>query len=304
MSGPCPVAVEELAGLEARVQRALAQGDTGDLTVIGFGEISSVLLLDAEGGRFACKRMPRFDGAERVERYRALLEEYLATLQGAGVTPVESWLMSLPEPTGARSVYVVQPLLDAAGLAPKKLAALPEGAAGEQAAARIIDAIVAATSRCVSRTVGLDAQLSNWVFVGDELRYLDVTTPMLNDAQGKTRLDADLFLASLPALLRGVVKRFVLPDILARYHDRRRTLRDLVANLHKERLTRFVPALLARCNQELEGPPLSAEECLQDYRSDAATWALLQRLRRWDRAWQRAVRRRPYPFLLPGRIER
>ena len=31
---------------------------------------------------------------------------------------------------------------------------------------------------------------------------------------------------------------------------------------------------------------------------------LLQRLRRLDRAWQRRVRRRVYPFLLPGRIER
>ena len=29
-------------------------------------------------------------------------------------------------------------------------------------------------------------------------------------------------------------------------------------------------------------------------------WALLQRLRRCDRWWQRRVRRRPYPFLLPG----
>lgn len=304
MSGACPVDADALAGLEARVQRALAQGDVGDLTVIGFGEISSVLLLDAAAGRFACKRMPRFDGAERVARYGALLEEYLATLRGVGVTPVESWLMSVPEPDGARIVYVVQPFLDPAGLAPKKLAALPEGPGGEAAAAPIIDAIVAATARCVTPTVGLDAQLSNWVFVGEGLRYLDVTTPLLTDAQGTTRLDTDLFLASLPALLRGLVKRFVLPDILARYHDRRRTLRDLVANLHKERLTRFVPAFLARSNQELDGPPLTAEECLEDYRSDAATWALLQRLRRWDRAWQRHVRRRPYPFLLPGHIAR
>jgi hypothetical protein len=31
---------------------------------------------------------------------------------------------------------------------------------------------------------------------------------------------------------------------------------------------------------------------------------LLQRLRRADRWWQRTVRRRPYPFLLPGRIDR
>lgn len=304
MSGACPVTLEELAGLEARVQRALATGDVGDLTVIGFGEISSVLLLEAAAGRFACKRMPRFDNAERVARYGALLDEYLAALRAAGVAPVESWLMALAQPDGARIVYIVQPLLDPAGLGPSLLRAHAERPAGDAEVAHRIDAIVAATVRCVSSTVGLDAQLSNWVFVGDELRYLDVTTPLLQDARGQTRLDTDLFLASLPALLRWPVKRLVLPDILARYHDRRRALRDLVANLHKERLAARVPDFLARVNRDLEGAPLTAEECLKDYRSDASTWALLQTLRRWDRAWQRRVRRRGYPFLLPGPIER
>lgn len=304
MSTVAAPTAEELGALEQRVQRALVEGDHGDLTVIGFGEISSVLLLEAKAGRFACKRMPRFDGSERVARYGALLDEYLAALRTAGVVPVESRVVDLPQADGSHIVYVVQPLLDAAGLAPKWLGALPETPEGEQAVARVIDAVVAATVRCVSSTVGLDAQLSNWVLVHDELRYLDVTTPMLSEPRGQPRLDADLFLASLPALLRGIVKRFVLPDILARYHDRRRALRDLVANLHKERLTRLVPAFLARCNRDLEGAPLTVEECLKDYRSDAATWALLQRLRRWDRAWQRLVRRRTYPFLLPGHIER
>ncbi len=304
MSAPCPVAAAELLALEGRVRHALTTGDTSALTVLGYGEISSVLLLECGAGRFACKRLPRFESAERVARFQALLEEYLAALRAAQVTPVESWLLALPEPDGARVVYVVQPLLDAAGLAPAKLHALAERPAGDAEVARCIDAIVAATVRCVSPSVGLDAQLSNWVFVGDELSYLDVTTPLLQDAGGRTRLDTDLFLASLPALLRWPVKRFVLPDILARYHDRRRALRDLVANLHKERLSARVPELLERCNRELDGAPLTAEECLQDYRSDAATWALLQRLRRWDRAWQRTVRRRAYPFLLPGHIER
>lgn len=304
MSGACPVTLEELGALEERVQRALSRGDCEGLVVLGFGEISSVLLLETGAGRFACKRLPRFDDDAQVARYAAILEEYLTALRERGVAPVDSWLLDLAKPDGSRIVYLVQPLLDPLGLAPKSLAALPEGPAGDAEAERKIDAIVAATVRCVSPIVGLDAQLSNWVFVGDELRYLDITTPLLNDARGATRLDLDLFLASLPALLRGVVKRFLLPDILARYHDRRRALRDLVANLHKERLTRFIPAFLARINRDLEGPPLTDAECLKDYRSDASTWALLQRLRRWDRAWQRRVRRRTYPFLLPGPIER
>lgn len=304
MSAPCPVSLDELAALEARVQHALATDDTSALTVLGYGEISSVLLLEATAGSFAAKRLPRFDDDTRVARYGALLDEYLAALLAHGVHPVGSWLVALPQTDGSRIVYIVQPLLDPAGLGPTRLRDLAERPAGDPEVARCIDAIVSATVGCVSARLGLDAQLSNWVFVGEELRYLDVTTPLLNDARGQTRLDTDLFLASLPALLRWPVKRFVLPGILGRYHDRRQALRDLVANLHKERLAARVPEFLARIHRELEGPPLTAEECLKDYQGDAGTWALLQTLRRWDRTWQRKLRRRSYPFLLPGPIER
>ena len=51
-------------------------------------------------------------------------------------------------------------------------------------------------------------------------------------------------------------------------------------------------------------PPLTVEQVRADYRSDARTWALLQSVRRADRAWQHRVRRRTYPFLLPARIDR
>jgi hypothetical protein len=33
-------------------------------------------------------------------------------------------------------------------------------------------------------------------------------------------------------------------------------------------------------------------------------WEILLRLRRADRWWQRTVRRRGYPFLLPGPVDR
>ena len=51
-------------------------------------------------------------------------------------------------------------------------------------------------------------------------------------------------------------------------------------------------------------PPITLSEVRRYYRGDARTWAQLLRLRRADRFWQRKVRRRAYPFLLPGRIER
>jgi hypothetical protein len=103
--------------------------------------------------------------------------------------------------------------------------------------------------------------------------------------------------------LRGAVRRFVLPDILDRYHRPRTVVLDLAANLYKERLDRWIPTVLDAAGDRVD-PPITADEVRRDYRSDARTWSLLQALRRADRTWQRRVRRRTYPVLLPSRIDR
>jgi hypothetical protein len=157
--------------------------------------------------------------------------------------------------------------------------------------------------RAVGPELGLDGQMSNWAVAGGELIYLDVTTPMMRDGAGAERLDTGLFLASLPWALRGPVRRFLLGGILEKYYQPRGVVLDALANLVKERLERWLPAFLEESNARVR-PALSQEEVRRYYAADARTWALLQRLRRLDRAWQRRVRRRPYPFLLPGRIER
>ena len=74
-------------------------------------------------------------------------------------------------------------------------------------------------------------------------------------------------------------------------------LLDVASNLHKEQLDRCVPLLLAAAAARV-GPPIAHAEVLRYFRRDRALWLALQRLRRADRAWQRRVRRRPYPFLL------
>jgi len=163
---------------------------------------------------------------------------------------------------------------------------------------------VAAVAGAVTPSLGVDAQASNWLVEPDgSLGYVDVTTPMMRDAAGAERADLDLFIASLPWAMRWVVKRFLLAEILGHYYSARPALLDFAANLHKERLTRWIPAALAAASARVE-PAMTAGEAAEYYRSDARMWALLQRLRLADRWWQRRVRRRTYPFLLPGRIER
>ena len=110
-------------------------------------------------------------------------------------------------------------------------------------------------------------------------------------------------MAALPWLMRPVVRRFLIRDILDKYYQLRGVVLDFLGNLYKERLDRLTAPLLDIANRSVD-PPILADEPARYYRGDKRLWALLLRARRLDRAWQRRVRRRPYPFLLPGRIER
>jgi len=283
----------ELDELETRVQRAF--DGSNDLEVLGYGEVSSVVGLDSESGRYAAKRLPPFPDSASRERYQKCFQGYLEKLRSCGVEAIESVLV----PTGDPLVlYCMQPRLDPSALAVNALVALSV-ADGVAVLTRIVD-LVQAT---VAPRLGLDAQLSNWVVDGDALRYLDVTTPLLRGEDGKEELDIELFVASLPWIIRGAVRRFMLRDILATYYDPRRTVVDLLANLLKERLDEVFAAAIEEFGSRFD-PAITAAEARRYYKSDARTWALLQRLRRIDRAWQRSVRRRTYPFLLPGKIAR
>jgi hypothetical protein len=287
----------ELASIEASVQRALQTGDESALQVLGYGEISTVLRVEGAAGVIAAKRLPRFSTQESWDRYQEVFARYVTTLKEKGVKALTSILCMTPLP-GGLAAYCLQPILPPESLAPKII-----GAASEADGRALLEQIIRLTAATISPSLGLDAQLSNWAVVEGELRYLDLTTPMLRGAQGEELLDTEVFLASLPWALRWIVRRWMLGEILSHYYASRAALVDLVANLYKERLERWVPIALELSNRYTH-PPLTEEEARRYYTNDASTWALLQRLRRLDRAWQRYLRRRPYPFLLPGKIER
>jgi hypothetical protein len=72
----------------------------------------------------------------------------------------------------------------------------------------------------------------------------------------------------------------------------------VASNLIKERHERWLPTLLGAANVHV-APAITDREVRIYFARDRRLWLLMQRLRRADRAWQRYVRRRPYPFLLP-----
>ncbi len=293
-----PPDVTDLDVLEREVGEALARGEAGTLRVLGYGEISCVLAWRAGDVDVACKRLPPFPDEAHLASYRHALETYLAMLAERGIDVVPTSLQTVPRADGTIGVFCVQPTLPVASLGPKYVAA-----ASEDEAIALFERIIERVVACVDGRVGLDGQLSNWALVDGRLGYLDVSTPMVRDADGHELLDTGLFLASLPWALRGLVRRFLLGSILDKYYTRRGVLLDLLGNLHKERLERYIDPVLARVLPHVD-KPITLKEIRAYYDDDARMWGLLQSLRRADRAWQRTVRRRVYPFLLPGRIER
>jgi hypothetical protein len=290
-----PVAVEALEALDQLLVHALETGDVSQLSLLGYGEISCVLAVDATR---AAKPLPPFRDAAAVERYRRTFRAYLEGLTQRGIPPLPSTLHVVERPGGLPVVWCVQPRLSGEALLPNVLRLRPEAEGGA-----LFEEVVDRLHGAVDGTFGVDGQLSNWALMDGELRYLDVTTPMMRDATGAEMLDTSLFLASLPALLRPAVRRFALRSILDKYYDPRGVLLDLLGNLLKERLDPLLPPFLEQANRRVTAP-ITVTEVRRYYAADARLWSLMQRLRRIDRQWQTRVRRRPYPFLLPGPIER
>lgn len=291
------IPAEELRELDDLVEAALAGGDEGRLPTLGFGEISLVLGWPASEPMLACKRLPPFGSRAQFEAYRVTLGDYVEALRATGIRVVDTELDGVTRADGTVAGYVVQPVLPADTLAPTVLRR-SDPADGHP----LVGAVVAASAAAVAPRVGIDAQLANWTWDREGLTYIDVSTPMLWSESDEPLLDLALLARPFPAILRRPLRRFVAPRILDGYRDLRKVYLDLTGNLIKERLDAWLPTFLTELNLRLD-EPLDEGQVRAYYRSDARLWEALLRIRRLDRAWHRHTGR-PYPFLLPGTIER
>lgn len=310
------VSVEALEALEREVGPTISRGELPPVPVLGWGEISVVLGLLHEGERLACKRLPAFPDQAAVQRYREVCDLYVDELGRLGLTVPAHQVEAVASSGGKLVVYYVQQGVAGDAFVNRLLQRLPPPRAAALLG-RVMSAVadLAEVNRDRPQLrIGLDGQVSNWAAPGDldrdALCYVDTSTPLLRK-DGAELLEVGLLLQSLPAPLVPLVKALFLGEILDRYYDARRVLRDLIANLIKERLEGLMGTALEQANALLGGrlswlhpAPLTEPEVRRYYRSDARMWELLLRLRRLDRFVKLRLLRRPYPFLLPGRIER
>lgn len=284
------LSLQDLSELDRAVERMLLTGESGEVRMLGAGEIACVL--DWRGR--ACKRLPPFDDAARAEGYAALVRRYLELLRAAGVRCVETEVQSCARADGRVSAYVVQPRLGASSLLPARLLR-----AAPDEALELFRQIVRHVHDFVTPRAGLDAQLSNWAVGGGRVVLLDVTTPLLRDERGRELLDTELFVAVLPAAVRGLVRRFYAKSLLDRFFHPRGVLLDLLGNAPNSGLARFREPFLAEANRSLD-PPLTMREVRAYHLQEKATWAVLRRCLALEQFWLRRVRRSPHPVLLPS----
>jgi hypothetical protein len=293
------VTTSEIEAFERRLEEALQTGDTKNLDVIGYGEVTLAVKLVTPHGDFACKRLVPFSSREAAEHTAGLIASYVEQLAACGIDVVETETPILERSEG-HVVYCVQPLLPRGTLGPDFL----RGKTPDEVAPyvrRIFELIRAS----VTPLLAPDGQLSNWAIEGERLRYLDVGTPFLRDGAGHDLFDFTEQTRALPGPVRVIVNRFLLRGILDNYHSVRGQALDFLGNLIKEGVGEMFPPLIPIANEVFAlRPEITEQEVRAHYKSDAQTYAFVQVARRADRWVYRNILRKPYPYLLPPKIDR
>lgn len=291
----------------------------GGVRVLGYGEVSVALLLEALPGQ-VCKRMAGLRDRTAAERYQRLVDDYVALLRGGGLRVVETRVVTV-QISGRRPVaYLLQPQLAASGLG-NVLLREADDATLLDCVDQVLAALFALWSANRERGDGVelavDAQLSNWHFVMDEASgrvpsLFDVGTPYVRRA-GTYQIDLELFLAAVPPLIRAHYRRArAVEKYLDHYFDPRSVALDLLGNFHKEGRPDRVPAAANRVNawlathgDEFGHPPgVDPADVAAFYATDAEQLELFLKVRRLDRFVRTRLLRSRYEFVLPGVIRR
>lgn len=292
--------------------------------VLGYGEISTVLAIDAPGLEgLAFKRMPLFYTQGEVDRYTAVYLEYLRLLrEEIGLHLPHHEHASFPRPNGLPVFYIIQQRLPAESIGNRLLHQVPDEAVLilVRRVLRELRKVWDFNRRQNRIQVAIDGQISNWAIADYEpeqldlenavLLYLDTSTPLFR-LNGVEQLDTELFLRSAPSFLVWILRLLFLKDVVDRYYDFHRVAIDLVANFYKEKRADLIGWAVATVNDFFTGEaadlniqPITEKEVRSYYQEDAFIWWLYLAMRKLDRFLRTRVLRSEYPYILPEKIER
>ncbi len=268
------------------------------------------------------KRLPFFFDGDEAGQFEMLHRRYVRTLgERAGLEVAATSTVHLSEASRRRVVvYIVQELVPEDAICHMATYRMSPADVG-----RLVMAILNETAKVfdLNRShqgdleLGFDGELANWAIVGYDpdrgslaerfrLTYLDTNTPMIR-RRGQEQLDTEPFLRATPGVLLPVIRRTVLPEILARFYDFRRVAIHLVSRFYDEGRPELVPGMIDTINwyflaerREHHFRHLTVEEVQRYHRWDAFIWRTYLFLRRVDRRFCR-LRGRPYPYVLPAR---
>jgi len=291
--------------------------------IIGYGEMSTIFVISHPGQEnIAYKRMPIFHSQDEMAAYERLFAQYCAELTNIGLHIPESATVRVIPAIGNSIIYNAQEKLPAASIGNALIQTLDENSVRMLflCILRDLQKVFAANRARPELVFGLDGQISNWA-VKDyqegkplteetELFYIDTGTPLIRK-DGREQLAPEFFLRSTPSFLVWLIRWLFLEEVMTRYYDFRRVTIDLIANFYKEQRPEFIPMLMDTANrffaaQEAQSgmAPITQKEIVSYYREDATIWRVYLAFRKIDRFLHLKILRRPYVYILPGKIKR
>lgn len=280
-------------------------------TIVGYGEISTIFTIEQLPDR-AFKRLPIFHTESEAQEYVEKYVAYCEFLSEAGILLPEDETHIL-EPTNIRRpwvLYIVQKKME-----PGSFIHIRARSSSTSELALDLNAVIRQVmkvwdynqdaARSGNVELALDGQLSNWVYDGTKLVYVDTGTPLFR-LDKEEQLDPEPLLASAPFFLRWILRAFFLDDVMTRYYDLRLVCMDMLANLFKEQRPDLIEtatrAVNEACGDRIR--PIEVPEVAGYYRGDRRIWSLFLVFRKIDRWLRKVLPLRRYEFILPGPIKR
>lgn len=274
-------------------------------TVKGYGEISSIFSIDGIPGKIF-KRLPLFNKEADANKYVNNYNSYTNALNKAGLTlPNDSTNIIMGEQV---VLYVGQKELHKNEFCHRLLHTLTEGDSLkmiEKIFSEILKVWHFNLANKPELELSIDGQVSNWAAINNQIVYVDTSTPLFK-INGEEQLDPELLLNSTPGVLKWIIRKFFLEEVMNRYYDLRLVYIDLVANLYKEQKEALIDQSLEIANQLLSDDfkAISRKEIDVYYKDDKFTWQLFLFFRKIDRWFTNKILRKKYQFILPGKIKR